>query len=984
MCSVAGWVVALSLALAVAEVAREEEAVVGETPGCYIKGERFGSQTLLVGITNPMTDIRSPSSCQRRCQATPNCGVFGYFPKTKTCFFGAKVDLKNVVANKLMVPDPDAIAGPVQCKQLSPHCVEMPSRDFPGATVDLTQRAWPLGFQPPNLQCLPKQWARNGDQSCLTPQPAGCMAIQDLAICMNSLDASEKVSEKGLSVHGEPCVWCDDGPCTSDSPDSCYPHDYLRRGEGRAFTSKVSAYRVAECSLEVVQPQAPGELTCLTPVVMGCTSLRDKQSCLSSKEGRQDIRFKSHSTSGQPCVWCNGAICHSPLAMTTPQPLAQAPAPDAVCEVFDVLFNGEGETFLHLQVRDHLEVAGCQDGTQKAVIMAAPTAPYFGTPDESLYSHELALCPGEAPVVLEDRQTGWQGTCLGLDMKVPPANRSCALDCGLNASCSSWQELQVNGAKQCWQGLGHDCYAYPGARVILGAQRLLHGSYRVLMDVTGYYVPELLQIFPASRFVERAESVKNCNHTCLSLITCQVWTFSTASGCMIDTGQLPYPITTKVFNTEAPEATGVVSGEYILRMCAAMVDQIRHLKQDGGYTSLTHRAAAHIDDAPPPTTTTLPSTTTPVNLDLEPHPVPQPGAPDVLSPTTPTPPTTAPVTSQPAKQVEFHMLVQGISYEALTSHAALQESFEDEMTEIIASNVGVDKSAVALQLASGSVLVKADVTPPTDDLDGFMLRMQGAEDSIAQSATYKLSSLPGIEQATDGPIAVDVMGHKEAVTDAQSGTGSWQWFVIAPLLLLLPCAVAAAIVLFMRSRKKKMEAGSSEEHSLLDSEDEAAPPAAQGPFDTPHQPLESQGQMSAAAPPSPSSQSSLSPQSRPVTGGLSPASPGSAPYLHGPPMSSPGFASRKQHIFAATVDRSQGGSLGIEVDYAIEGNAVIVANIGPTGLIPAWNAQNPEAQIRHGDYFLEINGHRANTTAMMAEMRQNQVLNLIVVPGMMP
>lgn len=855
--------------------------------------------------------------------------------------------------------------------------------------MDLTQRAWPLGFQPPNLQCVPKQWARNGDQSCLTAQPAGCRAIQDLAVCMNSLDASEKVSEQGLSVHGEPCAWCDDGPCTSDSPDRCYPLDYLRRGEGRAFTLSVSAYRVAECSLEVVQPQAPGELTCLTPVVMGCTSLRDKQSCLSSKEGRQDIRFKSHSTFGQPCVWCNGAICHSPLAMTTPQPLAQAPVADAVCEVFDVLFNGEGETFLHLQVRDNLEVAGCQDGTQKAVSMSAPGTPYSGTSsDGSLYAHELGLCPGEEPLVLEDRQTGWQGTCLGLDMKVPPASRSCELDCRLNVSCPSWQELQVNGAKQCWQGLGHDCYAYPGARVILGAQRLLHGSYRVIMDLTGYYVPDLLQIFPASRFVQRAESVKNCNHTCLSLITCQVWTFSTASGCMIDTGKLPYPITTKDFNQQAPEATGIVGGEYILRMCAAMVDQIRHLKQDGGYDSLIHRAAPHINEShiKPSTTTIAPSTstTTPVNINLDPRPVPAP--PGQAPPVVPAPPAPASPT-QAEPHVNFHILVQGVNYEALTSRTALRESFEDEMTDIIASSVGVDKQAVSIELASGSVSVQADVTPPSQDLDGFRMRLEGAKGAIAQSATYTLSSLPGLEEATDGPIAVDVMGHKEAVTDAQGDDSSWHWFVLAPILLLLPCLVAAALVLFMRSRRKKMAVGgSSEEDSLLESEDEAAQHAAFSSSLTPHKHHHSHGHssQSPATPPSPSSLSSLSPGSRPamIGGGLSPASPGSAPHLHGPPPAA--SPSRKQHIFAATVDRSQGGSLGIEVDYAIEGNAIIVANIGPVGLIPAWNAQNMEGQIRHGDYFIEINGQRQNTSAMMAELRKNQVLNLVVVPGMMP
>ncbi|CAK0872392.1 unnamed protein product, partial [Prorocentrum cordatum] len=135
-----------------------------------------------------------------------------------------------------------------------------------------------------------------------------------------------------------------------------------------------------------------------------------------------------------------------------------------------------------------------------------------------------------------------------------------------------------DGSLHCWIGFGSDCFHSARKAHITSAQRILRGSFRVLMDLKGFEVGEayLKKVFDAlpedshgfGQSVD--EAARQCNHTCLSLVTCELWQYSSKVGCQINDPKfkaLPYPLTTAVVHTGTPKAEAVIAGAYIQRAC---------------------------------------------------------------------------------------------------------------------------------------------------------------------------------------------------------------------------------------------------------------------------------------------------------------------------------------------------------------------------------------------------------------------------------
>eukprot|EP00747_Dinoflagellata_sp_TGD_P136845 gnl/TRDRNA2_/TRDRNA2_175600_c2_seq2.p1 gnl/TRDRNA2_/TRDRNA2_175600_c2~~gnl/TRDRNA2_/TRDRNA2_175600_c2_seq2.p1 ORF type:complete len:182 (-),score=32.99 gnl/TRDRNA2_/TRDRNA2_175600_c2_seq2:281-826(-) len=83
------------------------------------------------------------------------------------------------------------------------------------------------------------------------------------------------------------------------------------------------------------------------------------------------------------------------------------------------------------------------------------------------------------------------------------------------------------------------------------------------------------------------------------------------------------------------------------------------------------------------------------------------------------------------------------------------------------------------------------------------------------------------------------------------------------------------------------------------------------------------------------------------------------------------------HEFIITIDRSQGGILGVEVDDDVDGELLIIDGVHKAGLIPDWNAKASEADtVRAGQCIVQINNVVGNSRFMMAECRNSKLLTM--------
>jgi hypothetical protein len=189
--------------------------------------------------------------------------------------------------------------------------------------------------------------------------------------------------------------------------------------------------------------------------------------------------------------------------------------------------------------------------------------------------------------VLDDSEQGWPGKCMGLDSHPELKDTAtCKEECENIPECTVWQMVVEAGSSNCWLGKGTECLKEDRQAVISASQRLMRGSFRVLMDLTGWEVMQLKQEFPAISAdtselgFSMEDAIRECNHTCLAAIECEVWQYSVKSGCMVNDPafkHMSYPPTRSTFLNGTENGKSVVAGSYIQRLCLSEEDH--HAKQ---------------------------------------------------------------------------------------------------------------------------------------------------------------------------------------------------------------------------------------------------------------------------------------------------------------------------------------------------------------------------------------------------------------------
>lgn len=197
-----------------------------------------------------------------------------------------------------------------------------------------------------------------------------------------------------------------------------------------------------------------------------------------------------------------------------------------------------------------------------------------------------ARCTNITATVLEDTDNGWPGRCDGLTA-MNETGENCQLSCMLNPFCGVWA-LRTSAASAtpvCWHGLmGSNCYSSVGPKP-LRAQRLKHGTYRILMNTMGIQIRGLVQAFPGNAFADQVEGIKHCKLHCLSYLLCSHWQFHTSYGCWIENplvSKVAYPLATGPLSPGAqPGASktsassrGIVAGEFIQHNCVGPRSEI--------------------------------------------------------------------------------------------------------------------------------------------------------------------------------------------------------------------------------------------------------------------------------------------------------------------------------------------------------------------------------------------------------------------------
>lgn len=154
--------------------------------------------------------------------------------------------------------------------------------------------------------------------------------------------------------------------------------------------------------------------------------------------------------------------------------------------------------------------------------------------------------------------------------------QTCEQICLENVLCSVWQlawpTYSTVDKAECWQGgTGRECYS-ERSDFNYKAKRVMHGTYRVLKDITGIEVMGLTKMFGIDTFSNSPTAAPRCRLHCIGNLGCQWWLYSNISGCWVEdasNARVNYPLinTPKVSNQGTRLANAVVAGEYIQHYC---------------------------------------------------------------------------------------------------------------------------------------------------------------------------------------------------------------------------------------------------------------------------------------------------------------------------------------------------------------------------------------------------------------------------------
>mmetsp|Transcript_78986 Transcript_78986/g.199370 ORF Transcript_78986/g.199370 Transcript_78986/m.199370 type:complete len:546 (-) Transcript_78986:82-1719(-) len=199
-----------------------------------------------------------------------------------------------------------------------------------------------------------------------------------------------------------------------------------------------------------------------------------------------------------------------------------------------------------------------------------------------------ATCENQTATVLQDTMTGWPGRCEGL-MKITNLGptETCQSRCFGTPLCGVWaveNTTSGDGTLTCWQGMfGQNCYdtsngLSPPEGAFFRSQRVMHGTFRVLMNTANMQIKNLTKAFGIEMHPDWKEGAKACRMTCLSYLLCQFWQYSSVYGCWVEddmSATIAYPLVNDgtEMNVGSYSALTVKAGEYIQHTCKAGVKE---------------------------------------------------------------------------------------------------------------------------------------------------------------------------------------------------------------------------------------------------------------------------------------------------------------------------------------------------------------------------------------------------------------------------
>eukprot|EP00747_Dinoflagellata_sp_TGD_P221862 gnl/TRDRNA2_/TRDRNA2_93640_c0_seq2.p1 gnl/TRDRNA2_/TRDRNA2_93640_c0~~gnl/TRDRNA2_/TRDRNA2_93640_c0_seq2.p1 ORF type:complete len:472 (-),score=57.09 gnl/TRDRNA2_/TRDRNA2_93640_c0_seq2:93-1508(-) len=163
--------------------------------------------------------------------------------------------------------------------------------------------------------------------------------------------------------------------------------------------------------------------------------------------------------------------------------------------------------------------------------------------------------------VLSDKAGGWPGSCTGLSKSSASSLEACREECVREVNCPVWQFTKDS---ECWHDEGRDCTST--SNNVEGAERLQHGSFTVIMDITDLQIMSLYKLGSWSA-KDEIVGIEHCKKFCYSNLRCQYWQY-TNDECYVEVPEwgssVPYPLTTQ----DAKRIPGFAdAGEYIQHFC---------------------------------------------------------------------------------------------------------------------------------------------------------------------------------------------------------------------------------------------------------------------------------------------------------------------------------------------------------------------------------------------------------------------------------
>eukprot|EP00419_Tripos_fusus_P030542 CAMPEP_0172780862 /NCGR_PEP_ID=MMETSP1074-20121228/203141_1 /TAXON_ID=2916 /ORGANISM="Ceratium fusus, Strain PA161109" /LENGTH=534 /DNA_ID=CAMNT_0013617839 /DNA_START=245 /DNA_END=1850 /DNA_ORIENTATION=- len=105
------------------------------------------------------------------------------------------------------------------------------------------------------------------------------------------------------------------------------------------------------------------------------------------------------------------------------------------------------------------------------------------------------------------------------------------------------------------------------------AQRIMHGSVRMLMNAMEMLIKNLTKAFDTNDVGNNATlGAERCEFVCSSYLFCQYWQYSTKLGCLVEdpaAKEVAYPMVTDTWamETDTADANSVKAGQYIQHTC---------------------------------------------------------------------------------------------------------------------------------------------------------------------------------------------------------------------------------------------------------------------------------------------------------------------------------------------------------------------------------------------------------------------------------